>query len=67
CDLGDMGVREYQRTKGYSRPGTVSNRLRVAREKVAEHEEQLRADGGRDVHRDPVADDRRLLGERVDR
>lgn len=67
CDLGDMGVREFQRKKGYSSPGTVSNRLRVAREKVAEHEQQLRADGGRDGHRDPVSDDRRLLGEGVDR
>ena len=67
CDLGDMGVREFQRKKGYSSPGTVSNRLRVAREKVHEHEEQLRADGGRDVSRDALTGVRSLLGEGVDR
>ncbi|WP_199242191.1 hypothetical protein [Halorubrum sp. SD626R] len=67
CDLGDMGVREYQRKQGYSSPGTVSNRLRKAREKVAEHEQQLRADGGTAARRDGATDDRRLLGERVDR
>lgn len=67
CDLGDTGVREYQREQDYSSPGTVSNRLRVAREKVAEHEEQLRADGGTAARRDGVTDDRRLIGEGVDR
>ena len=67
CDLGDMGVREYQREKGYSSPGTVSNRLKVAREKVREHDDDLLADGGTAAHRDPVTDDRRLLGEGVDR
>ncbi|TKX70823.1 SWIM zinc finger family protein [Halorubrum sp. SP9] len=67
CELGDTGVREFQRAQGYSSPGTVSNRLRVAREKVHEHEQQLRADGGRDGHRDPVTDGRHLLGEGVSR
>lgn len=67
CELGNKGVREFQREQGYSSPGTVSNRLRVAREKVAEHEEQLRADGGTAARRDGVTDDRRLLGEGVDR
>lgn len=31
---GDTGVREYQRLRGYSSPGTVSNLLRRARRKV---------------------------------
>ncbi|TKX84543.1 SWIM zinc finger family protein [Halorubrum sp. SS5] len=67
CDLGDMGVREYQREKGYSSPGTVSNRLKAAREKVRKHDDDLIADGGTAARRDPVTDDRRLLGEGVDR
>ncbi|WP_256402443.1 SWIM zinc finger family protein [Halorubrum salinum] len=67
CDLGDMGVREYQRKQGYSSPGTVSNRLRKAREKVHEHEQEARADGGTAARLDGVTDDRRLLGEGVDR
>lgn len=66
CDLGEMGVREYQRSKGYSSPGTVSNRLNVAREKVHEHDDLI-ADGGTAARRDGLTDDRRLLGEGVDR
>lgn len=33
-DLGDLGPREYQRRAGYSSPGTVSNLLARARDKV---------------------------------
>lgn len=32
--LGDAGTREYQRSRGYSSPGTVSNLLARARNKV---------------------------------
>ena len=67
CDRGDMGVREYQRDKGYSSPGTVSNRLKVAREKVREHDDDLLTDGGTAARRDGLTDERRLLGEGVDR
>lgn len=32
--MGDMGPREYQRDRGYSSPGTVSNLLARAESKV---------------------------------
>jgi DNA-binding CsgD family transcriptional regulator len=35
-ERGDMGVREYQRARGYSSPGTVSNLLARARGKLGE-------------------------------
>lgn len=35
-EVGSTGVREYQRAQGYSSPGTVSNLLRRAREKLGE-------------------------------
>ena len=35
-ELNGTGVREYQRTRGYSSPGTVSNLLRRARQKLGE-------------------------------
>lgn len=33
---GDMGPREFQRSQGYASPGTVSNHLRRAEEKLAD-------------------------------
>lgn len=33
-ELGEKGPREYQRDQGYSSPGTVSNLLARAREKL---------------------------------
>ena len=34
CELGDTGVREFQRDEGYSSPGTVSNLLARAERKI---------------------------------
>ncbi|WP_058365739.1 SWIM zinc finger family protein [Haloparvum sedimenti] len=64
--ISGMGVREWARREEVS-PGTASNLLRSARDRIEEHETQLRADGGPDVRRDPATDARRVGGEGVDR
>lgn len=63
CRIGDTGVREYQRERGYSSKGTVSNLLKRAENKL----DELRATRGTDTDRaqrtDGVTGGRRAAGE----
>ncbi|MFC7204742.1 hypothetical protein ACFQJC_14575 [Haloferax namakaokahaiae] len=68
CRMGGVGVREYQRECEYSSPGTVSNLLRRAEDKLEEQESKplVLTDGGH-IDRAQLSDSltgaRRVPGE----
>lgn len=64
--IGDTGVRQWARDEDLS-PGTASNLLRSARDRIEEHERELAAQGEPDSTRDGLTDDRRVAGEGVSR